>query len=123
MNAIKRIREFIRTQRYIGANEKLNLMRERYSKTADKFYEKYGAIYYVNENGQSIGLNIKTIWHFVTLEDKIAELESQLKQAKEEIKHCHNIKNKCQHENTFPVDHNGNSQCHDCGKFISHKDI
>ena len=79
-NLIQRIRGFIRTQRYIGANEKLNTMRERYSKTADDFYKKYGAIYYVNKNGQSIGLNLKTTWHFVTLEHRIAELESQLKE-------------------------------------------
>lgn len=78
-NLINRIRGFIRTQRYIGANEKLNTMRDRYSKTADDFYKKYGAIYYVNKNGQSIGLNIITTWHFVTLEHRISELESQNK--------------------------------------------
>ena len=80
---IKRIRGFIRTQRYIGANEKLAVMRKRYSKTADEFYKEYGGIYYVNENGQGIGLNIKSTWHFVTLEEKIASLQSQLEKERE----------------------------------------
>ena len=82
---IKRIKGFIETQRYIGANEKLAVMRNRYSKAADEFYKEYGEIYYVNENGQSIGLNIKSIWHFVTLEEKIADLQSQLKERDEKI--------------------------------------
>ena len=77
---IKRIKEFIRTQRYIGANEKLAVMRKRYGKTADEFYKEYGGIYYVNGCGESIGLNIRTTWHFITLEEKIASLQSQLKE-------------------------------------------
>ena len=28
----------------------------------------------------------------------------------------------CLHENTYPIDRYGNSNCHDCGKFISHND-
>lgn len=80
---IKRIRGFIRTQRYIGANEKLAVMRKRYSKAADEFYKEYGGIYYVNGCGESIGLNIRTTWHFITLEEKIASLQSQLKEERE----------------------------------------
>lgn len=39
----------------------------------------------------------------------------------EELLNLHSVSN-CLHENTYPIDRFGNSNCHDCGKFISHND-
>lgn len=69
IKGIKRIKDFIRRQRQIGENEFAQRMIKRYNKTAKEFYDQFAdQVFYINKDGEKIGLDIQTLWYFRTNE-------------------------------------------------------
>ena len=86
MPSVKRIREFIKRQRYVGECQMGDKMRKRHGKSAKEFYDQFAdEVFYTDKNGSKIGLDIQTLWHFRTKDMLIEELQEEIKLLKSKI--------------------------------------
>ena len=86
MPSVKRIREFIKRQRYVGECQMGDKMRKRHGKSAKEFYDQFAdEVFYTDKNGNKIGLDIQTLWHFRTKDMLIEELQEEIKLLKSKI--------------------------------------